>query len=75
MAENLELRRTDLIQLAQMATNQQFLMEGQKQMMAKLDRLEERLRPMETKVVMMGSLAAMMVSAGTALLIEKLKGI
>ena len=73
MADGLQMRREDLIQMAKMATNQDMLLDGQKQIMDRLDKLDERLRPMESKMLTIGGVSSLIVSVGTSLLIAKLK--
>jgi len=68
-----EMRREDIIQMAQMATNQKHLMEGQKAILDKLDRIEQRLNGHDTRITSISTLAATIVSIGTSLAIEKLK--
>ncbi len=73
MAENLQMRREDLIQMAKMATNQDHLLEGQQLIMEKLDKLEARIGPMENRMVTLGSLCGGIVSVGMSILMAKLK--
>lgn len=73
MADNLQLRREDLIQMAKMATNQDHLLEGQQQIMDRLDRIDARIRPMENRMVTLGSLCGGIVSVGMSILMAKLK--
>ena len=68
-----ELRREDIIQMAQMAVNQDNLIKGQEEIIRKLDRMEQRLGPLEYKMLSIGSLAGVIASTGISLLIAKLK--
>ena len=73
MAENLQMRREDLIQMAKMATNQEHLLEGQQEIMNRLDRIDARIRPMENKMLTIGGACSAIVSVGMSLLMAKLK--